>query len=134
MIPMVLSRLTICILSTKLPQDITFIRRISGAVDDTSFRFALKVIYILFLALPRAIPCRGSGLRQGVLSSIIPDATRTVVIYPGRFFIRRFYYTLVNRFWNFYMLKHINILFKQNGFSIKALNTYLFRPDIMHDV
>ena len=70
---MVLSRLTFRVISTKVPQDLTLIRRISGAVCETGFWFALWAIYISFSALTSALSRCGASLRQGVFSSLIPD-------------------------------------------------------------
>ena len=59
---MVLSRITIIVLSSKVSQDLTFIIRTSRDVDDTGFRFALQAIYILFLALDGALSHIGVNL------------------------------------------------------------------------
>ena len=134
MIPMVLIRLTFIVLSNKVSQDLRFIRRMSRAVNDTGFWLAIRAIYISFLALDRALSRRGVSIRQDGFSSHIPAVTNTVGILPGRFLIRRFYYTFVNRFWDLHTVKHINRIFKQNGFVTKALNIDLFRPAIKRDV
>ena len=122
MISMVLSKTTLSVLSTKVSQDFPFIRKISRAVDETVFWFAIWAIYISFLALFCTLSCCGVSLRQRGFSSIIPAMTSTAGILLGRFFIRKFYYTFVNIFWNFHTLKHSNSLFKQNEFAIKTLN------------
>ena len=129
-IPMDLSRLTFSLLITKVSQDLTFIRIISGAVNDTGFRLALWSIYISFSTLARAITCCGVSLIQGGLSFIIDSVTRIFGILPGRFFIRSLYYTFVNIFCGFRTLKHVNIFLKWNVFTIKSLNIGLFIPDI----
>ena len=134
MIPMVLSRLIFILFRTKVSQYLKFIRIMSGAVNETSFRFALQVIYIFVLALASALSCRGVILRRGVLSSLLDAVTITFVICPGRFLIRNFYYTFLNIFYDFHTLKHINSLFKRNGFAIKSLNIGFFRPAVSHDV
>ena len=131
---MLLIRLPLIILSPKVSQDLTFIRRISGGVDETGSRFYLRVIYISFSVLAGDLSCRRASFRRGGFSSHIPSVTSTVGICLGRFFIRRLYYTFVNIFCNFHTLKHINSLFKRNGFAIKALNIGLFRTSIRHAV
>ena len=68
----VLSRLGCSILSPKFPQDFTFIGIISSAVDNTDFRFALRVIYIFFSALSSAPIYLGVSILQGILSSVFP--------------------------------------------------------------
>ena len=133
-ITMVLSRLNFRLLRNKVSQDLTSIIWMSGAVNETYFRFALWAIYILFLALSGALSCSGASIRQGGFSYLIPAVTSTVGIFPGRFFIIRFYYTFVNRFCDFRMLKYINSLFISNGFAIKALNIGLFIPSSRHTV
>ena len=49
--PTVLRKMGCSILSPKSPQDLTFVGRMSSAVDDTDFIFYLRAIYILFTAL-----------------------------------------------------------------------------------
>ena len=134
MIPIVLGRLTLSILSPKVPQDLTFIRRMSGVVDETGFWFALRAIYISLLALSSTLYSRGVSLIWGGLSFIILSVISTVGICLDRFLIRRFHYTFVNRLCGFRTLKHLNILFKRNRLVIKALNMGLFRTDIRNSV
>ena len=131
---MVHSSLTIIILRTKFSHDLTFIRRMYGAVNKIGFRFALWAIYLSFLALASALFRHRASLRQGEFYSLIPYVTSTIGIFPGRFLIRRFYYIFVNRFCNFHTLKYINSLFKRNRSAIKALNIGLFRPYIRYSV
>ena len=64
----------------------------------------------------------------------MPDMTITVGVYPGRVFIRRLYYTFVNRLSNFRMLKYVNRFLKINILTIKTLYIGLFRPSVMHTV
>ena len=82
---MVLGRINISVLNTKVSQELTFIRRMSGDVNETGFRFALQLIYLSFLLLVRALSHRRVSLRQGGFSSFIPAVTNTFDIYPGRF-------------------------------------------------
>ena len=134
MIPMVISRLTISLLSTKFSQDLTFVIRMSGAVNKTGFWFALQSIYISFLVLSGALYRLRVSLRRGGLYSLILAVTSTIGIFHCSFFIRRFYYTFVDRFCDLRTLKHVNSLFKWNGFARKDLNIGLFRPAIRHPV
>ena len=127
MIPVVLSRITIIVLSSKVSQDLTFIIRTSRDVDDTGFRFALQAIYISFSALAITLSRRRVSLIRVIFSSLMHSVIITVGICTGRFFIIRFYYTFVNTFCNLRTIKHSNSLFKRNGFAIKALNIGLFR-------
>ena len=133
-IPLVLSSISFSVLCNKVSQYSTYIRSISGAVDETGFWFFLWAIYILFLKLSRSILYLRVSLRKGGFSYIIPDGTSTVGICLGRFLIRRSDYTFVNRLYYFYTLKHINSLLKLNGFTIKDLIIGLFRPAIRHAV
>ena len=131
---MVLIRLTFIVLSTKVSQYLIFTRRMSRAVNKTSFWFAIWGINISFLALTSALSCCMVCLRRGGLSSLIPAVTRTVGIWRGNFLIRMFYYTSVNIYFNFHTLKHVISVLKQNRFSTKALNIGLFILDIRHYV
>ena len=51
----VLRRLGCSVFSPKSAQNLTFIRRMSEAMDHTVFRCALREIYISFMALARAL-------------------------------------------------------------------------------
>ena len=64
----------------------------------------------------------------------MPAVTSTVEIFPSRFFIRRFYYTFVNRPVDFHTLKHINSFLKRGRLTIKALYIGLFSPYVRHTV
>ena len=134
MITMVLSTITFSLLITKVSQDLAFIRRIPGAVNETAFWFACWVIYISFLELVSALTHRGVSLWQGVFSSIIPYFTIVVGIFLGRDFIIRFYYTSVNWLGNLHTLKHVNSFLKLKIFKIKSLHIGLIRPAIRHTV
>ena len=134
MISMFLSRITLSLLSIKVSHKPIFVRIMFRSVYETGSWFSFWEIYISFSALASALFHRGVSLRRGRLSSIIPDFSSTVGVCPGGFFIRRLYSTFVNRFYNFHTLKHINSIFKQNVFVIKALNIGLVKPDIRHDV
>ena len=68
-------------------------------------------LYIILCAWQNSHMSRAS-LRWGRFSSLIPAETRKVGICPGRYFIRRFYYTFVNIFYDVHMLKHVNSLLK----------------------
>ena len=131
---MVFISLNFSILITKVPQDLTFIRRMSGAMNETGFQFSLRAIYILFSELARALTSNRVSLSIGGLPSLIPAVTSTVGIFPGRFFTRRFYYTFVTRFYYFHTLKYVNRFLEGDRFVIKAMNIGLFRPAIRHDV
>ena len=48
-VPVVLSRNTLSVLTSKVPQDLTFLWIISRAVDETGFWFSCRDIYITFL-------------------------------------------------------------------------------------
>ena len=72
--------------------------------------------------------------RRGGLSSLLHDVTRTVGVCPGSFFIRRSYYTFVNRLINLYTLKNSNSFLKSNRPTIKSLCIGLFRPAVRHTV
>ena len=132
-IPVVLSRPTFSVISKKLSQDLTFIRRMPGAVNEKGFRFSRWAIYISFSALSSTLTCRWVSLRRGGFYSIFPAVTSTVGIFPVGFLIRRFCYTFVNRFWNFHTPKHVNRFLKWNRFSIKALYIGLFRPNVLEE-
>ena len=68
-IPVVLSRLKFIALSTKVSQYLTFIRRISGAVNETGVQFACAAIYTSFSALASALFCRWVSLCWDFLES-----------------------------------------------------------------
>ena len=80
-----LSRLTFIVLITKVSQDRTSIRRMSRAMNETGFRFALCSIYIPFYALVSALYHLGVSFRKVRFSSLITDVTSTVAICLGRF-------------------------------------------------
>ena len=85
MTPVVLSRLEFSVLSPKASQELTFIIRISGSVDEISFVFDCRAIYISCSLLSIALICRGVSLRLGRLSYTIPAFTSKVSIFMGRF-------------------------------------------------
>ena len=128
--PWYLVVLLLVYLAPKVSQGFIFVRRLSEAMNETIFWFALRAINVLFSVLASALSCLGVIIRWGVLSSIIVAVNITVVIFLGRFFIRRFYYTFANRLCGLRTLKHINIILKENRFAIKSLNMGLFRPAI----
>ena len=83
--PTVLRRLVCIIISSKFAQNLTFIRKISEAMDHAVFQCALQEIYISFMALARAlILCRIIVWRGG-LSSIIPTESSTVGFFLSSF-------------------------------------------------
>ena len=65
---------------------------------------------------------------------MMPDVTSMVGLCPGRFLIRRFYYTFVNRLSDLHTLKHVNIFIKSNRLTIKALYIGLYRPAVRHTI
>ena len=71
---------------------------------------------------------------QGGLSYHFPAVTRTVYIYPSRFFITRFYSTFINIFCYLHVFKHFYSWFKSNGFTIKSLHICLIDPDVRRAV
>ena len=83
--PTVLRRLVCIIISSKFAQNLTFIRKMSEAMDHAVFQCALQEIYISFMALARAlILCRMIVWRGG-LSSIIPTESSTVGFFLSSF-------------------------------------------------
>ena len=66
---MALIRLTFSIISPKFSQDLTFIRRMYRAVDETGSLFALRSIYISFSALASALQSRGESYTRWILLS-----------------------------------------------------------------
>ena len=132
-LPVVPSRPTFIILKTKVSQDIGCVRWIPGDMDDTcGFGSILRMIYISFSEIASAIIHLGVIILQGRFSSHFPSITRTDGTFPCIIFIRRLYYTFVNIFWNFCVLKNVNICFKSNIFIIKSLYILLLDPDIGH--
>ena len=132
--PVVRIRPTISVLSSKVSQDLTFFLRMSRAVDETGFWFYRRDLYMLFYALAGALTLLRASPWWGNFSSLLPDVTSTVGVWPSRFFIRRFHYTLVNILNNFHTLKHINIPFKSNISTIKVLHIGLFIPAVRHTI
>ena len=130
MIHVVLCWQTFSVLSTKVSQDLTFIRRMSVAMNETVFWFAHRVIYISFSTIFSPCTHCGVNLWQVGSSSLIAALTSTVGIFPGGYFIRRFYYTFINRFINLLSLKHVNSFLKWNRFTIKAFHIGLLRSSI----
>ena len=99
-------------------------------MNETGFGFALQEIYISFSGIYSALSRCGVSFILGAFSSLITAVTSTFGIFPGRVFIRKFYYTFVNRFCDFHTLKNVNSFLKRNIFAIKALNIGFFRSDI----
>ena len=130
----VLSRSTISVLSSKVPQDLTFFQRISGAFDETGFGFSRRDIYIPFSALSSSLALLGDIPWQGGFSYLFPAVTITVGVFPSMFFIIGFYYTFVNRLGNLHSLKHVNSFFLRDIITIKASYIGLFVPDIRHNI
>ena len=115
-LPVVFSRPAISALSNKVSHDLTFIWWMSRAMDNTSeFWSFLRIIYIPFSALSRALTHLVVGIWRGGLSFHFPAETSTVGIFPSIFFIRIFYNTLINRFFYFRAFKHVYRLFKEMG-------------------
>ena len=133
--PVVLSRPTLSILRTKVPQDRAFFWWMPGSMDETcGFGYIPRMIYISFSALDRTLTHLGVSIWRGGFSSQFTDVTRTVGICPSSIIIRSFYYNFVNRFWNFHAFKHIKIFFKSNRFKIEYLYTRLLDPAFGHTV
>ena len=84
--PEVLSMLGCSILNSKFAQDLTFFKEISSTVDHTGFRFALRVIYILFTALAITPILRGVSVLWGIFSYIIPTESSTVGLFLSSFY------------------------------------------------
>ena len=133
-IPVVLSRPTLSVLSSEVPQDLIFFWSISGAVDETGSGFSRRDVYIPFSDIASALTLLWASSWRGGFSSLLPVVTSTVGICPSRFLIRSLYYTFVNRLGNFRTLKHINIFFKRDRLTIKPLYIGLFRPADRHTV
>ena len=105
----------------------------SWAMYETcGFVSILQIIYICFTVFSSSITRLIVNIWRGGFSSHFPDVTGTVGIWPSRFFIIGFYYTLINIFWDFRAFKHVNICFKSNIFTIKSLNVQLLAPTIRH--
>ena len=113
MIPMVFSRITLSALSTRFPQDPTFIRRMSWLWMRQVFNPLFEKSTYCFLHLPAPSNVLGVSIRRCLLSYLITAVTSTVVICLGRIFKRMFYYTFVNRFCDFHMLNCIKILLNE---------------------
>ena len=80
MIPVILIRITFILPRTKGSHDLTFIRRMSEAVNETDFRFARQAIYILYYDISSALTHFGMSLRLGGLCYLITATTRTIGI------------------------------------------------------
>ena len=108
LIPTVLSGTDIRILRTEVSQYLTFTWWMSSAMDETSeFGYVLRIVYIPFPALYNALANIWVSSSRGILSSIFPDDTSTVGIFPSMFFIRRLYNNFINRLWYFHVFKHV---------------------------
>ena len=59
----------------------------------------------IFSVLTSSLTHRRVSMRQGGFSSFFPAVSRTGIIWPSIFFIRRFYYTFMNRFSNIHAIK-----------------------------
>ena len=133
-VPVVLSRTTLSVLSSEVPQDLTFFYSISRAMDETGLWFSRRAIHIPFSVLVSALSLLEKIPWRGVFFSLFPAVTSTVGIFSIRFLIKRFYYTFVNRLGNFHTLKHINSFLKRGRLTIKALYIGLFSPYVRHTV
>ena len=134
-VPMVLSGNSFRIFKTKVFQDLASIWWIPGDTDETSvFVYILRTIYIPFSAPDSALTHLGVSIWRGAFSSHFPAVTSMVGICPSSLFIRRFYYTFVNRFYNFHTFKRVNIFFLSNTFTIKYLNICLLAPTVGYTV
>ena len=96
-VPVVLSMPNIRKLTFEVSQDLTFLWRISGAVDETVFWVSRLAIYMPFSAIARALTLIRAIPRRGGFSSLLIDVTSTFGVCPGRFLIIRFYYTFVKK-------------------------------------
>ena len=81
---------------------------------------------MLFSDLSRSLTLLEASLRRGGFSPLLPVLTSTVLIFPGRFLIKRFYYTIVNILINFHTLKHTNRIFKSNRLITKPCTQACF--------
>ena len=130
----VLSGSTFNILWTKISQDLAFIWWMPGAMNDTDFWLYLWLVYIYISVLARALTLLGVGMWWGGFSCFLHDETSTGGIRPSRFFIRRFYYTFIDRLRNFHVFKYINWFLKSNRLTVKCLHIRLLAPDILHTI
>ena len=108
LLSVVLSRPAFRVLRTEVSQYLTFVWLTSKAMDETSeFGYILRIIYIPLPALYNALANIWVSSSRGILSSIFPDDTSTVGIFPSMFFIRRLYNNFINRLWYFHVFKHV---------------------------
>ena len=109
----VLSRPSFRILRTEVSQDLTSIWWMSRAMNDKSwFGYILWMIYIPFSVLYSTLTNIGVSSWWGESSYYFPGVTRTVGIFPSRFFIRRFYNTFINIFWYFHAFKKKQLIWR----------------------
>ena len=131
----VLIRPNFRILRTKVSQDLLLIRWIPAATYETNgLGSIIWMIYIPFFARASALTHLGVRMLWDGFSSHFPAVTSTVGIFPSKFLIRRFYNTLINRFFYFHALVFFKNCFKRNGFTIKHLNIRLLAPSVGHTV
>ena len=108
----ILSRTDFIILSTKVSQDLILIWWMSRAMDKKRYFWSIiRMIYIPFYALARALTHIRVCNWQGNLYYHLRNVTSTVGIFPSRFFIIRFYNTFINIFLYFHKLKHVYSFF-----------------------
>ena len=125
MVTVVLGRSTFKILRTKVSQDLEFFWWIPGAIYETGFGITLRVVYIYFSGLERALTHLGLSIWWGKFSSLLTTVTST-------FFIGSFYYNFICRLHNFHAFKNINQFPKSNRLTVKNLQICLLDPDIGH--
>ena len=111
-VSVVLSRPTFNILRTKVSQDLALIWRMPGAMDKPyGFGITIQVVYIYFTGIDIALTNLGVSIWQGGFYSRYPAVASMFEIFHNSFFIRRLYYTFVNRLCNLHAFKHINRIF-----------------------
>ena len=134
-VPAVLGKPTFSILITKFSLDLAFFWWIHGDKYETYGLWSiLWIIYKNISVLASALTRLGVIILQFGLSSHFPYVTSMVGIHLSRFFIIKFYYTFVNRFFNFHAFKNINSSFKIYRLTIKSLYIKLLNPTVGHTV
>ena len=133
LLPRSLLSLPLAYLFPKSPRTLHFSEECLGPWMRQVFDFPVGLCTCRFLCLPEISP---------FLARVHDEAAFPLfcLLWPelldstGRFFIRRLYYTFVNKISNFHTGKQINSFFKTNRLTIKALHIGLFRPAVRHTV
>ena len=133
LLPWSLVGLLIAYLVPNFPRTLNSSEECPGSWMRQVFDFLLGYLHTFFCTCQCSHPYWGESMMRRLLI-YFDYCDQNGWNLPRQIFIRRFYYTFVNRFEDLHTLKHINSFLRCDRLTIKALYTGLSIPAVMHTV